>query len=309
MCHQSTKSQTGTHSVDLIKCLPLLIWDSQVFSGLDAAAQLAGPDLQVLQLLLFHKSIQGSRKLQQTVKAFSNLIYHLGSGPPSSLCLYLMSPWRKTRVATQSALQIVCALSVPTQVDGPWLHVDVHQVVDNFTLYVILDTIDEKTPTHIYHLDVGEIPGRKTNKIKLGMSDYAEGLHWLWDKHWCSFTCHSDRGPEVGSWFCNIQFSFESPSWRRSCCSPGSPGRTPSLPTWGGKLSDGKQGWCQRDEHLVSKKHHKEGLWGHVCDLPWCLTRWRWDLHTQTQWRRSEQKKRWCLNELLWNYCCIMVPL
>lgn len=48
----------NTHSIDLIQGLPLLVWDPQMLGGLDAAAQLAGPDLQVLQLLLLHEAGQ-----------------------------------------------------------------------------------------------------------------------------------------------------------------------------------------------------------------------------------------------------------
>lgn len=49
----------NTHSVDLVERLPLLVGDPQVLGGLDAAAQLAGPHLQVLQLLLINKPSQG----------------------------------------------------------------------------------------------------------------------------------------------------------------------------------------------------------------------------------------------------------
>lgn len=48
---------------------------------------------------------------------------------------------------------------MPTQVDGSGLDVDVHQVVDDLTLNVILDAVDEVTPTYVYHLDEGQISG------------------------------------------------------------------------------------------------------------------------------------------------------
>ena len=86
------KSLNATHSIDLIEGLPLLVRDSQVFGGLDAAAQLAGPDLQVLQLLLLHKPSQGAGKLQQRGTGFSTRVYLLGSGRPPSLCRYLLAP-------------------------------------------------------------------------------------------------------------------------------------------------------------------------------------------------------------------------
>lgn len=48
------------HSVYFIQSLPLLIRHAQLLCGLDAAAQLASPNLQILQLLLLHEPSQGS---------------------------------------------------------------------------------------------------------------------------------------------------------------------------------------------------------------------------------------------------------
>lgn len=66
---------------------------------------------------------------------------------------YLSAPGRETCVATQPSLQVVSALSMPTQVDGSGLDMDVHQVVDNLTLNVVLDVVDKVAPPHIYHFD------------------------------------------------------------------------------------------------------------------------------------------------------------
>lgn len=74
-------------------------------------------------------------------------------------CSYLSAPRREACITTQPPLQVVGALPVPTQIDGSGLDVDVHQVVDNFTLDVVLDAVDKVTPPHVYHLDEGEIPG------------------------------------------------------------------------------------------------------------------------------------------------------
>lgn len=54
-----------THGVYFIQSLPLLIRHAQLLCGLDAAAQLAGPNLQILQLLLLHEPSQGTWELQQ----------------------------------------------------------------------------------------------------------------------------------------------------------------------------------------------------------------------------------------------------
>lgn len=73
-------------------------------------------------------------------------------------CSYLSAPRREARVTAQPPLHVVRALSVPTQVDGSGLDVDVHQVVHNLTLDVILYPVDEKPATHVNHLDEGQIP-------------------------------------------------------------------------------------------------------------------------------------------------------
>lgn len=47
------------------------------------------------------------------------------------------------------------ALSVPTQVDGVRVHVDVHQVVDNLTLDVVLHPVHKETASYVHHLNEG----------------------------------------------------------------------------------------------------------------------------------------------------------
>lgn len=74
-------------------------------------------------------------------------------------CSYLSAPQREACITAQPPLQVVGALPVPTQIDCSGLDVDVHQVVDNFTLDVVLDAVDKVTPPHVYHLDEGQIPG------------------------------------------------------------------------------------------------------------------------------------------------------
>lgn len=50
------------------------------------------------------------------------------------------------------------ALSVPAQVDGVRVHVDVHEVVDDLTLDVVLHPVHQETPAHIHHLDERKVP-------------------------------------------------------------------------------------------------------------------------------------------------------
>ncbi|OBS76423.1 hypothetical protein A6R68_17123, partial [Neotoma lepida] len=59
----------------------------------------------------------------------------------------------RARVTPNLALQIVLILAVPTQVDGPGLHVDIHQVVHNPALDVVLHSVHQKPPANVNHLD------------------------------------------------------------------------------------------------------------------------------------------------------------
>lgn len=56
---------SAPYSIDLVQRRPLLVRSSQRLGRLDAAAQLTGPDLQVLQLLLLHKLGQDGGELQR----------------------------------------------------------------------------------------------------------------------------------------------------------------------------------------------------------------------------------------------------
>lgn len=69
-----------------------------MLSSLDAAAQLAGPNLQILQLLLLHEPGQGSRELQQggnrklIVYAVKSLVILFTLKGSVCDCLYLFPP-------------------------------------------------------------------------------------------------------------------------------------------------------------------------------------------------------------------------
>lgn len=71
---------------------------------------------------------------------------------------YLSAARREAGVAAQPALQVVGALAVSAQVDGARLDVDVHQVVDDLALDVVLDAVDQVAAAHVDHLDEGEVP-------------------------------------------------------------------------------------------------------------------------------------------------------
>lgn len=64
------------------------------------------------------------------------------------------------RISSNAALDVVFTLSVPAQVDGVRVHVDVHEVVDDLALDVILNAVHQETLAHVDHLDEGQVPER-----------------------------------------------------------------------------------------------------------------------------------------------------
>ena len=55
---------------------------------------------------------------------------------------------------------------MPAMVDGARVDVDIHEVVDDLALDVVLDFVHEKSLAHVYHLDERKIPGTKQGKKK-----------------------------------------------------------------------------------------------------------------------------------------------
>lgn len=66
---------------------------------------------------------------------------------------YLLASGGEPRVAPDLPFEVEFALAVPAQVDGPGLDVDVHQVVDNPTLDVVLDSVHQVSSTNVNHFD------------------------------------------------------------------------------------------------------------------------------------------------------------
>lgn len=71
---------------------------------------------------------------------------------------HLFSSWRQLRVSSDAPLNVVVALSVSTQVNGVWVHMDVHEVIDYLALDVVLHSVHQKTLAHVYNLDKREVP-------------------------------------------------------------------------------------------------------------------------------------------------------
>lgn len=57
------------------------------------------------------------------------------------------------------------ALAVTAQINRPRLHVDVHQVVDDPTLDVVLNTVDQESATNVNHFDERQIPEDNQGKV------------------------------------------------------------------------------------------------------------------------------------------------
>lgn len=78
---------------------------------------------------------------------------------------HLLPSAGQLRVPADAALLVVVALAVPAEVDGVGVHVDVHEVVDDFTLDVILHPVDQETAADVDDLDEGQAPeGRRRRR-------------------------------------------------------------------------------------------------------------------------------------------------
>lgn len=62
---------------------------------------------------------------------------------------------------------------MPTQVDGSGLDVDVHQVVHDLALDVVLDAVDQVTAAHVDHLDERQLPGRRGRRGRVSAEEGA----------------------------------------------------------------------------------------------------------------------------------------
>jgi hypothetical protein len=72
---------------------------------------------------------------------------------------HLLSSHGEARVTPNLPQKVELALAVPAKVDGARMDVDIHQVVDNLTLDVVLNSVDQESLAYIYHLYERKIPG------------------------------------------------------------------------------------------------------------------------------------------------------
>lgn len=67
---------------------------------------------------------------------------------------------RQPGVSPDATHEVEFALSVATQVDGSRRDVDVHEVVHDPALNVVLDPVHQVPAAHVEDLDVGQVPAR-----------------------------------------------------------------------------------------------------------------------------------------------------
>lgn len=80
---------------------------------------------------------------------------------------HLLAPVGEARVASNPPLEVELALPVPTEVNGAWLDVDVHQVINNPALDVILNSVHQEPPANVDDFDERKFPGDRQGKSLL----------------------------------------------------------------------------------------------------------------------------------------------
>lgn len=155
-----------THSIDLIQSLPLLVRHAQSLGSLNGSLHLTRPHLQIADVLRVDELAQVSSELREmgiinvipfTETRRENYVRRLVFYVHKHLSPHLLSPGRETRVAADSPFDVEVTLSVPAQVDGARRDVDVHQVIHDSALDVILHSVHQVPPTHIDDLYEGQL--------------------------------------------------------------------------------------------------------------------------------------------------------
>lgn len=93
---------------------------------------------------------------------------------------HLFPSARQFRVSTNASLLVVMALAVPAEVDGVGVHVDVHEVVDNFTLDVILHPVDQETAADVDDLDEGQAPVGRRIRQSESLPEIGGDVLYFW---------------------------------------------------------------------------------------------------------------------------------
>lgn len=97
---------------------------------------------------------------------------HTHADPKDTAALsHPISLWWKARVSSDAAQQVQLALPMPAEVDRTWCNVDVHEVVHNTTLDMVLNSVHQISGAHVEDLNVGQIPNtqKEEDRIVLNM--------------------------------------------------------------------------------------------------------------------------------------------
>lgn len=83
-----------------------------------------------------------------------------------SLPPYLLAPVGEARVTSNLPLEVGLALAVPTEINGAGLDMNVHQVVNDPALDVILNPVDQESPANIDDFDERKLPRKSTARMR-----------------------------------------------------------------------------------------------------------------------------------------------
>lgn len=93
-----------------------------------------------------------------------------------------------------------------TQINRARLHVDVHQVVDDPTLDVVLNAIDQESATDVNHFDERQISEKKRGKVVKPVILKIQSQRQRKCVCFGKCTCHTGQGQVADSSLCNIRF-------------------------------------------------------------------------------------------------------
>lgn len=79
---------------------------------------------------------------------------------------YLLAPVGEARVTSNLPLEVELAFTMPTEINGAGLDMDVHQVVNDPALDVILNPVDQEPPANIDDLDERKLPRKSTARMR-----------------------------------------------------------------------------------------------------------------------------------------------
>lgn len=99
-----------------------------------------------------------------------------------SSCPDLLAAGRELCIAPDATLCVVVALAVAAQIDTVGVHTDVHEVVDNLALDVVLYAVHQETTAYVHHFNEGQISERQNGESGVHTHYTAKSI-WTTDHH------------------------------------------------------------------------------------------------------------------------------